>query len=198
MIESDIHPSVLRNHRPLGIVLERFIRPTSTVLEIGAGDGGHLALLHDRLPFARWLATELPERLPALAQRLAGLGDARIAAPRAYEAGADPVELGKFDVVLTVNTFHIMTSGALSHLIASLPARLQPGACFIVYGPFAVAGEHISPGNTEFDQALRERGTGQGIRDLDIVRQRAAAVGLVLAWKFAMPANNLVLVFRLA
>ncbi|MEM1263330.1 MAG: DUF938 domain-containing protein [Pseudomonadota bacterium] len=194
-MEADFHPSVVRNHRPLGMVLTRFLDVSSTVFEIGAGDGGHIALLHRILPFASWQTSELAERLPALSRRIASLGDSRLPEPYEFAAGTGQTDVGEFDLVLTVNTFHIMTDDAVAALIAAVPALLKPGARFVVYGPFAIAAEQISVGNAEFDRALRRGGAGQGIRDLDLVASRAAAAGLSLDWRIVMPANNLVLVF---
>ena len=49
------------------------------------------------------------------------------------------------------------------------------------------------PGNRDFDASLRERNPAWGIRRLQDVAQVAAAAGLHLVARHALPANNLLL-----
>jgi hypothetical protein len=52
-----------------------------------------------------------------------------------------------------------------------------------------------SEGNLAFDQSLRERNPAWGIRRLEDVTAQAAPAGLKLMARYAMPANNLLLVW---
>jgi hypothetical protein len=65
----------------------------------------------------------------------------------------------------------------------------------LTYGPCFVDGETPAPGNLAFDADLRARNPAWGVRRLSAVAAEAAAAGLSLRERVAMPANNLVLVF---
>ncbi len=71
--------------------------------------------------------------------------------------------------------------------------HLAPGGKLITYGPYFESAVPTSPGNLAFDQSLRERNPAWGIRRLEDVKAQAATVGLKLAARHAMPANNLLL-----
>jgi hypothetical protein len=76
-----------------------------------------------------------------------------------------------------------------------LAARhLAPQGLLVLYGPYLEADVITSPGNLAFDADLRERDPSWGIRQLADVLAQAAAVGLHLRERVAMPANNLLLV----
>jgi hypothetical protein len=65
----------------------------------------------------------------------------------------------------------------------------------ITYGPYLEDGVPTSPGNLNFDQSLRVQNPAWGIRRREDVEQEAAKLGLRLAQRFAMPSNNLLLVW---
>jgi hypothetical protein len=76
-----------------------------------------------------------------------------------------------------------------------LAARhLAPQGRLVLYGPYLEADVPTSPGNLAFDTDLRERDPSWGIRQLADVLAQAAAVGVHLRERVAMPANNLLLV----
>ena len=66
----------------------------------------------------------------------------------------------------------------------------------LLYGPFLVDGEATASSNLAFDADLRARNPAWGIRRLADVADEAARCGLTLEQRVAMPANNLMLVFR--
>ena len=80
--------------------------------------------------------------------------------------------------------------GAAEHLV--------PGGVLVLYGPYLVDGEPVAPGNAAFDADLRARNADWGLRRLADVVAQARDVGLPFERRFAMPANNLLLVFRSA
>jgi hypothetical protein len=71
---------------------------------------------------------------------------------------------------------------------------LKGGGWLILYGPYTVNGEQISPRNAAFDAALRAQNPEWGVRDVADIAALAAANGLRLCETIAMPANNLTLV----
>lgn len=73
---------------------------------------------------------------------------------------------------------------------------LQPGGELFLYGPFSVDGSPTTDSNKQFDQSLRARNPEWGYRDVADVAAAAAAAGMQLVERRAMPANNFMLVFR--
>ena len=71
--------------------------------------------------------------------------------------------------------------------------HLAPGGHLVTYGPYLEDGVPTAPGNRDFDASLRERNPAWGIRRLQDVAQVAAAAGLHLVARHALPANNLLL-----
>ena len=65
-----------------------------------------------------------------------------------------------------------------------------------LYGAYKENGAHTAQSNEAFDQDLRRRNPGWGVRDLEEVSGLARAHGLELVERIPMPANNLSLVFR--
>ena len=57
-------------------------------------------------------------------------------------------------------------------------------------------GVLTSPGNLAFDASLRAQNSQWGLRALEDVARQAEAAGLHLSERHAMPANNLLLVWR--
>ncbi len=66
----------------------------------------------------------------------------------------------------------------------------------MVYGPFEVEGEPLAPSNAAFDAELRASDVRWGLRRLGQVQAQAAQAGLDFEQRVAMPANNLLLVWR--
>jgi hypothetical protein len=81
--------------------------------------------------------------------------------------------------------------------MAGAARHLAPGGLLITYGPYFEAGVAAAPSNLAFDQSLRARDPDWGIRRLEDVVAEAQRAGLALQERHAMPANNLLLVFRM-
>jgi hypothetical protein len=76
-------------------------------------------------------------------------------------------------------------------------ARILPsGGGLFLYGPFFEREVATAPSNLAFDESLRARDPDWGVRRLEDVAALAAAQGLELQERIAMPANNLTVVFR--
>jgi hypothetical protein len=97
--------------------------------------------------------------------------------------------------MFTANTLHIMSWPEVAALFRGLGGALAPGGVFCVYGPFRYAGRYTSDSNREFDQMLRERDPGSGLRDMEDITALAAQYGLHLEADHDLPANNRLVVF---
>ena len=91
---------------------------------------------------------------------------------------------------------HISPWGATLGLLARGAQLLAPGAPLILYGPYLEQGVPTAPSNLAFDRSLKDRNSQWGLRDVADVDKAAAACGLAPARRVAMPANNLMLVYR--
>ena len=73
---------------------------------------------------------------------------------------------------------------------------MPSGAPLILYGPYIEPDVRTVESNLAFDESLRNRNPAWGLRDTGAMKAAAADAGLVFAERRAMPANNLMLLFR--
>jgi SAM-dependent methyltransferase len=187
-------PAAERNAPHILRVLQGWLPPKATVLEIASGTGQHALHFAQAQPQWRWWPTEAQAAaLPVLQARCAGL--ANVQAPQVLDvmAPAWPVPAGAFDAVVVANLLHISPWPATAAFFRGAARALRPGGCVAVYGPFVVPGEPLAPSNAAFDADLRARDARWGLRSLQDVQAEALAAGLRLDERHDMPANNLLL-----
>ncbi|AOX62521.1 MULTISPECIES: DUF938 domain-containing protein [Stenotrophomonas] len=196
-----------RNRAPILAVLQRHLADRHRVLEIGSGTGQHAESFAAALPHLQWQASDHPDHLPGIAERLDAAGLPNTPAPWPLQAVLSPAPgLGPlppdaplaFDAVFSANTLHIMSWAHVQALFAGLPAVMAAGAVVCIYGPFNAHGEYSSDSNRQFDAWLKARDPASGIRDAEAVDALAAGAGLQLIEDVAMPANNRLRVWRRA
>lgn len=193
-----------RNRDPILAVLRRHLRDRHRVLEIGSGTGQHAGYFAAQLPHLLWQASDHPDYLAGIAERLAEAGLPNAPPPWPLQAVLAPVPglapLPEaplaFDAVFSANTLHIMSWPHVQALFAGLPAVMADDALLCVYGPFNYNGNYSSDSNRQFDAWLKARDPESGIRDAEAVDALAAAQGLRLVEDVAMPANNRLRVWR--
>ena len=95
-----------------------------------------------------------------------------------------------------MNVIHIAAFGVAEGIVRGSGQTLRPGGLLIFYGPFFVAGDPVSSGNTVFDKRLRADNPEWGIRDTDQITELATQANLRIAALQPMPANNRLLIFR--
>lgn len=187
-----------RNRDPILAVLRRYLHDRHRVLEIGSGTGQHAAYFAEHMPHLLWQASDHPEYLPGVAERLAEAALPNAPPPWPLQAELGPVPglaplpeaFERFDTVFSANTLHIMSWPHVQAFFAGLPAVMAKGALLCVYGPFNYNGTYSSDSNRQFDAWLKARDPESGIRDAEAVDALAAAQGLGLVEDVAMPANN--------
>jgi cyclopropane fatty-acyl-phospholipid synthase-like methyltransferase len=193
-------PSAARNREPILAVLTRVLAQGAKVLEIGSGTGEHAVHFVTARPDLDWRPSELdPASRASIAAWAAAEGLATIAAPIVIDTRETTwgVEAdAPFDAVVSINMIHIAPWEAGLGLLAGAGRLLKPGGVLFLYGPFMRGGVHTAPSNEAFDQSLKSRDPGWGVRDVDDVAREAGAHGLALEEVVAMPANNLSVVFR--
>jgi SAM-dependent methyltransferase len=200
MLES---PAAERNKGPILDVLKRVLPPAGRVVEIASGTGQHVVHFAEALPSLAWQPTD-PDaamlesiRARVAAAHRSGVG-ANLEPPVELDVCAEHWPLARADAVLAINLIHIAPWAATEGLLRGASRVLGAGAPLVLYGPFKRDGRHTAASNEVFDASLRERNAEWGVRDLEVVADRALAEGLVLREIVAMPANNLTVVFERA
>ena len=91
---------------------------------------------------------------------------------------------------------HISPWEATVGLFAGAGRLLARGAPLILYGPYVEADVPTAESNAAFDASLRARDPAWGLRDIADIKRVAADGGFAFSERRAMPANNLMLLFR--
>lgn len=202
--EPDCSPSAERNKAPILEVLQQLLSPTGQALEIASGTGQHVVWFAKHLPGWTWQPTEVHrgalyniEARVAQAELENVLEAVQLDVCKAPWFGDVQVQ-PTFDLMLCINMLHIAPWSACPALMGGAAKHLTCGGTLVTYGPYFESDVVPTASNLEFDQSLRAHDASWGIRQLEDVKQTAADAGLVLAERIAMPANNLLLVWRRA
>jgi hypothetical protein len=197
-VEAKRHaPATLRNRDAIAAVLAGELPAAGLVLEVASGSGEHIVHFAARFPALDWQPSD-PD-LAALTSIAAWAEDARLAnlhPPVRLDAAAPDWPIGRADALLCINMLHISPWAATLGLMAGAKRRLAAAAPLIFYGPFIEPEVPTAPSNIAFDESLRARDPGWGLRNTRAVIAAAAAQGFRLTRRVEMPANNLMLVFR--
>ena len=190
-------PATLRNRDAIAAVLADWLPVTGTVLEVASGSGEHIVYFANIFPHLDWQPSDPdPAGLASIAAWCAEAGLANIAPPLALDAAVDPWPVGQADAILCINMIHISPWAATLGLFARASRLLASGAPLILYGPYLEPDVATSESNLAFDASLRSRDPAWGLRDASEVKAVAAGAGFVFVERHAMPANNLMLIFR--
>ncbi len=187
-------PAAERNGPPILAELQRLLPPQGLLLEIASGSGQHAAFCAPELPGWRWQPSERdPELLASIAAWCAGLANVEPALPLDLLA---PPPGPAVDAIFCANLIHIAPWACTAALMRLAAERLTPDGLLMTYGPYLEDEVATAPSNLAFDADLRARDPAWGLRRLADVQAEAAAVGLRLRERVAMPANNLLLVWQ--
>ena len=210
MGEIPFSPAAERNRQPILDVLQQVLPARGLALEIASGTGQHVAWFARHLPAWNWQPSDThAAALLSIAARVAqaGLTNVRepllldVLQPRwAGEEAADratresPAGL-RYDAIYCANMLHISPWATCDALMQGAARCLAADGMLITYGPYLEDGVPTAPGNLDFDQSLRQQDPAWGLRRREAVEQAAAQAGLQLAQRFALPANNLLLLW---
>ena len=188
-------PSYERNREPILAALRQILaqgRPAQ-LLELGSGTGQHAAYLAPRLPWIRWQPTELPERLESIRAWREASGAENLEEPVALDVAAPSWPVDEADVILTINTIHIVPWEGVLAMIEGVGRTLREPGWFVVYGPFRFEDRPLEPSNAQFEQWLRQTDPRRGLRQFGQIDEACRAQGLRFGGDLEMPANNHVL-----
>jgi cyclopropane fatty-acyl-phospholipid synthase-like methyltransferase len=186
-----------RNKEPILALLRGHFARVKRVLEIGSGTGQHAVHFAPALPHLVWQTSERASEIDGVRSWLAARPAPNLPPPLALDVH-DAWPDGPWDAVFSANTLHIMDWKGVEAFFRGVGSILDAEGLLAVYGPFNYHGEYTSPSNREFDAWLMRRDPLSGIRDVDAVHALAAAQRLACIADHALPANNRLLVWRLA
>ena len=191
-------PAVARNTGPILEVLRAHLPARGRVLEIAAGSGEHAVAFAGALPGLEWTPSDpSAEARVSIAAWAGAAGLPNLRPPLALdvldEAGWPD---GPFAAVVCINMIHISPWAATEGLMRLAGRVLPVGGLLATYGPYREADVPLAPSNAAFDESLKARSPDWGLRDREAVAAAAKAEGLALTLRVAMPANNLMLLFR--
>jgi cyclopropane fatty-acyl-phospholipid synthase-like methyltransferase len=196
MIERPSAPATERNKAPILDVLQYELRDCHTVLEIGSGTGQHAVHFAAGMPQLSWQTSDLRENHAAIAAWVDWSGLDNVLAPLEIEVSRSDAALGSFDAVFSANTAHIMSFPEVECMFGLVGKVLHGGGKFCLYGPFNRDGAFTSESNKRFDGSLRMQEASMGIRELEDLSALAELAGLGEQKIYAMPSNNLIVVWR--
>ncbi len=189
-----------RNRQPILQVLSALLPTTGHALEVASGTGQHVAWFAAALPGWTWQPSDAQaEALESITAWCAEAGVRNVHAPVMLDVlephwpRHGPGFNTPFDLIYCANMLHIAPWACCAGLMQGAARYLAPNGLLVTYGPYLEDGVPTAPGNRDFDASLHERNPAWGLRRLEDVAQVAAAAGLRLAARHAMPANNLLL-----
>lgn len=182
-----------QNKLPILSVIKPLLESRKTVLEIGSGTGQHAVYFAQNMPHLYWQPTEQRQYLDGINMWRDAAALVNVAEPIELNVSCSNWPKEKYDAVFSANTLHIMHWHEVEAFFSGLKNNLNSNALLIVYGPFNYNQQYTSESNARFDDWLKERDPGSGIRHFEEVNELAMQQGLVIKDDFAMPANNRIL-----
>ncbi|MDH5326709.1 MAG: class I SAM-dependent methyltransferase [Gammaproteobacteria bacterium] len=185
-----------QNRAPILEVLQQEITSQAqSLLEIGSGTGQHAVYFAPRFPKLNWQTSDVVENLPGIQMWLDESASENLPPPLALNV-LSQWPSGKYDLIYSANTTHIMSWEAVLAMFAGMAGCLNPQGKVVLYGPFNYGGNYTSPSNARFDEWLKQRDPRSGIRDFDDLNHVAQKNGFSLQRDVAMPANNRILIWQ--
>jgi hypothetical protein len=192
-------PAALRNREPIADVLKEWLPASGLVLEIASGSGEHGVYFAARFPALEWQPSDVhPDALSSIAAWRDESGLPNLKAPLALDAASSDWPIDRADAVLSINMVHISPWESALGLLDGAARLLGPGAPLILYGPWLKDDVSTAPSNLAFDADLKRRDSRWGLRRVEDFAAAAAAREFRLETTRAMPANNMMLLFRRA
>ncbi len=190
-------PAAERNGPVILAELQRLLPRTSgLLLEIASGSGQHAALCSAGLPGWQWLPSEFDASL--LSSISAWCADLPKVLPPIWldvQEAEWPGVPTPLDALFCANMIHIAPWACTAALMRGAARHLAAQSLLITYGPYLLDDAQTAPSNLAFDADLRQRNPAWGLRRLSDIAAEAAAAGLALRERVAMPANNQLLVW---
>lgn len=194
-------PATLRNRAPIAEVLARELPASGTVLEVAAGTGEHAVFFAGEFPALHWQPTDpSAEALASITAYREDYAGGNLAAPLLLDAAVpDSWPVAAADAMVCINMVHISPWEATLGLFAGAARVLaESRGPLVLYGPYIEAGVETAPSNLDFDASLKARNPLWGLREAEALDALASQHGMKRTARHALPANNIILVYRSA
>jgi len=192
-------PATERNRGPIAEVLARELPASGSVLEIAAGTGEHAVFFAGQFPALQWQPTDpSPEALASIVAYRADYPGDNLDAPLLLDATApDAWPVAQAAAIVCINMVHISPWEATLGLFrgAAQVLSINSGP-LILYGPYIEQGMETAPSNLDFDASLKARNPLWGVREAEALDALAVTHGMQRTARHALPANNIMLVYR--
>lgn len=180
------------------MVLAQELPPSGMVQEVASGSGEHAVYFARTFPHLQWRPSDTEaDALASISDWAAEARLANLRDPIQLDAGAEEWPVDKADALVCINMVHISPWSATEGLLAGAARLLPKGAPLILYGPYRERGVPTADSNEIFDANLRARDPQWGLRLVEDIDLLARTHDFVRTARYAMPANNLMLVYRL-
>lgn len=180
-------------------MLREWLPKQGLVLEIASGTGEHAAYLAERFPGLEWQPSDVhDDALASIAAWRQEAGLANLRPPLRIDAASPDWPLERADAVLSINMVHISPWESALGLIEGAARLVAKGGPLILYGPWLLEGIETAASNLAFDADLKRRDAAWGLRSVEAFAAAARKRSFALVETRPMPANNLMLLFRLA
>ena len=147
------------------------------------------------MPQLQWQTSDLAHNHAGIRAWIEASGCAHVLPPINLDVLAETAPDRRFDAVFSANTAHIMSFPAVTAMFRLVGEVLADEGIFCLYGPFNVHGRFTSESNARFDRSLRAQDPEMGIRALADLDRLADVNELKMVRRYAMPSNNMLLVF---
>lgn len=190
-------PAAARNAEAILAALVPLLPSSGNALEVASGTGEHVVRLAKAAPGLDWHPSDIdPERLTSITAWTLYSGLTNIRAPSAYNAVQEPWSGAPMEAVYMSNLIHLISSEAAETLLSHLARALAPGGLLAIYGPFKRGIGFASDGDEGFDAAIRAERPEAGYKDIGWVEAELSGRNLIKHDTLAMPANNLMTLWR--
>lgn len=190
-------PAVARNRAAIIDVLGEWLPPTGLALEIASGTGEHAVAFAEAFPRLEWQPSDIhPDALGSITAWQAEARLSNLRPPVRLDASAPDWPIARADALLSINMVHISPWASALGLLDGGARVLALGAPLILYGPWLRDDIDTAASNLEFDADLKRRDPAWGLRRVEDFQSAAHTRALILEQTRAMPANNLMLLFR--
>lgn len=188
-------PATDRNRESILEVLRVEFEHSRSVLEIGSGTGQHAIFFGREFPSLQWQTSDRRENHDGINAWISDSTLRNVGRPLDLDVERVRDVPGEYDAVFSANTAHIMNFEAVKCMFKIVGISLPPTGRFCLYGPFKLNGAFTSESNSRFDESLKARDPRMGIRDLEALHALALDNGLNHERSYAMPANNMLIVW---
>ena len=191
--------SAARNAPFILEVLSQYLPDKGKVLEIASGTGQHCTYFAEAFCNLEWQPSEInPKRLDSIQAYIKETNQVNINMPLSLDATAEnwAKEIDAYNVIITINFFHLISNKEMKTLIRESSLALQTNSYFVIYGPFMRGGELTSDQDIKFHTSLIECDPDIGYKDDFDILDEIEANNLSPEAIIEMPSNNLMIVAK--